>query len=133
MSLVLLLLLAVWAVAVGGALVVARTRLGREGATFRDELVARGFALVALSVALSAMGLAAALFTASTDVLLLMPVLWAVSAAPLAVPPLRRRDGSERVSSFGWVLTSVLLSASSAPVLALFVLVRLILTNPEIV
>lgn len=132
MSLVLLFLLVVWTVAIGTTLLVARSRLGRGGASLGNELLARGVALLSATVALGALGLMGSLFTASTDVLRLVPFLWLVAAAPLLVPPLGWR-GAPRVSSMGLIMTSVVLSAAGAPVLALFVLARLIMTNPEII
>ncbi len=132
MSLVLLFLLVLWTVTVGTTLLVARNRIGRAGASLGNELLARGVALVSASVALGALGLAGSLFTASTDVLRLVPFLWLAAAAPLVVPPLAWR-GALRVSSMGLILTSVMLSAAGAPVLALYVLARLIMTNPEII
>ena len=132
MSLVLLFLLVLWTVTVGTTLLVARSCLAPGGASLGNELLARGVALVSASVALGALGLAGSLFTASTDVLRLVPFLWLLAAAPLAVPPLAW-GGAPRVSSMGLIMTSVALSAAGAPVLALFVLARLIMTNPEII
>ena len=133
LSLALLALLVVWTVAIGTTMVVARNRLGPVDPSVADELLSRGLALASATVTLGILGGAGALFTASTDILLLVPVVWLVAVAPLAVPRMSRPDGTPRFNSMNMVVTSVMLSAAGGPVLALFVLVRLIMTNPEII
>ena len=133
MSLGLLVLLGLWLVTVGAALLVARNRLTRGDTTLRDELLARGVALVAASVALSGFGLAAALLTRTGMVMALVPGAWVLSVLPLFIPPLRRRTGGVLVSSETWVLVSVLITVGGGLFMALFILVRLLLTGPELV
>jgi drug/metabolite transporter (DMT)-like permease len=131
--LILLTLLGLWAITMGAALIVARDRLTSEHASLRDELLARGVAFLAASLGIFSFSLAATLITTSLFVFSIALPAWLLSVLPLFLPPLRRRDGRLRVSSETWVRVSVGMSVAGGVAVALFVLVRLLLTRPELV
>jgi hypothetical protein len=133
LTLALLIMLGLWAVTVGTALFVARARLDRDDASLRDELLARGVAFLAASVALFGFGLAATVLTTTSLMVLIAPPAWVLSVLPLFIPSLHRRNGDIRVSSEAWIQVSVVVTVASGLYMSLFILVRLILTGPELV
>jgi hypothetical protein len=132
LSLILIFMLVMWVVAVGAALLVARARLTADAPTLVDELVARAVAFVAVSAALLGFSLASLLFTTTTIVLSVALPGWVISMLPLFAPPIRRPSGRLLVSSETWVQVSVALSVVTGLAMAAFVLVRLLMTRPEI-
>lgn len=132
-SLALLVLLGLWLAAVGSSLLVARYRLSNDNPTWRSELLARGVALVASSTILASFGAAATILTTTGLAMSLVPWAWAFSVTPLFIPPIRWKNGQMLVSSETWVLISVLLTVGSGVFLALSILVRLLLTDPQLV
>ena len=58
---------------------------------------------------------------------------WLISALILCLPPLGRADGGFRVSSLTWVFCSMIVTVLGGLGLALFVLISLIVSNPELV
>ena len=132
-SLALLVLLGFWLAAVGSSLLMARARLSKENPALLDEVLARGVAFVASSAILASFGAAAIVLTTTKLAISLVPWAWALSITPLFIPPIRRKNGQLLVPSETWVLISVLLTVGSGVFLALSILVRLLLTNPQLV
>ena len=133
LSLILIFFLVLWGVTVGTAMLVARDRLDSPSASLWDELLARGVAFVAASLALLGFGLAASVASTTIHVLIIVPPIWALSVLPLFLPSLRRADGAILVSSQSWIVVSVGVTILGGMSIALFLLVRLILTGPELV
>ena len=133
LSLILIIFLVLWGATVGTALLVARDRLDSPSASLMDELLARGVAFVAASLALLGFGLAASVASTTTHVLIIVPPTWALSVLPLFVPSLRRADGTILVSSQSWIVVSVGVTILGGLSISLSLLVRLILTGPELV
>lgn len=132
-SLALLVLLGLWVVAVGSSLLVARYRLSNDNPTWRSEVLARGVTFVASTAILSSFGAAATILTTTRLAMSLVPWVWVLSIIPLFIPPIRWKNGQVLVSSETWVLISVLLTVGSGVFLALTILVRLLLTDPQLV
>ncbi len=128
----MMIMLAMWFAAVSTVLFVARSRLSSPAPTLRDELLARGFAFLALTAVLSAISLASIAFTTTTLVIVVALPGWALSVLPLLAPPLRRSTGGLLVSSETWVYVSVGLSVATGLAMAFYVLVRLLMTRPEL-
>jgi hypothetical protein len=132
-SLALLVLLGLWLAAVGSSLLMARDRLSKEYPTLRDEVLVRGVAFVGSSAVLASFGAAATILTTTKLAISLVPWAWVLSITPLFIPPIRWKNGQVLVSSETWVLVSVLLTVGSGVFLAFSILVRLLLTNPQLV
>ena len=132
MTLLVVLLLLMWLGTIGSAVIVARARLD-DDATWKDEALVRVLALGAASVALGGFGLAGTIVTDTADVFLVVGPAWLISALLLCLPPVGRSDGGVRVSSQAWVFCSMGVTVLGGLGMALFVLVRLILSGPEIV
>ena len=133
MTLLVMLLLLMWLGTIGSAVIVARARLGDGDATWRDEALVRGLALGAATVALGGFGLAGAIVTDTADVFLVVGPAWLISALILCLPPVGRAGGGVRVTSQAWVFCSMGVTVLGGLSMALFVLIRLILSGPEIV
>ena len=125
-------MLGLWATAIGAALMVARARLASGAPTLRDELLARGVAFLAATMALSGFSLAAIVLTTTTLILAIAPPAWVLSVLPLFIPPLHRRNGDLLVSSETWIQVSVAATVASGLAMSLFILVRLLMTRPEL-
>ena len=128
-----MLLLLMWLGTVGSAVIVARARLGADDTTWKDEALVRGLALGAASVALGGFGLAGTIVTTTGQVFFVVAPAWLISALLLCLPPLGRSGGGVRVSSQAWVFCAMGVTVLGGLGMALFVLVRLILSGPELV
>ena len=128
-----MLFILMWLGTVGSTVILARARLGADDASWKDEALVRLLALAAASVALGGFGLAGALITSRDEVFFVIAPAWLVSALLLCLPPLGRSDGTVRVSSQAWVFCSMAVTVLGALSMALFVLVSLIVSNPELV
>lgn len=133
MTLLVVLLLLMWLGTIGSAVIVARARLGDGDATWKDEALVRVLALGAATVALGGFGLAGTIVTDSADVFLVVGPAWLISALLLCLPPVGRSGGGVRVTSQAWVFCSMGVTVLGGLSMALFVLIRLILSGPEIV
>ena len=128
-----MLLLLMWLGTVGSAVIMARARLGSGDASWKDEALARGLAFGAASVALGGFGLAGTIVTDTAQVFLVVGPAWLISALLLCLPPLGRSDGGIRVSSQTWVFCSMGVTVLGGLGMSLFVLIRLIMSGPELV
>ena len=133
LTLFVMLLILMWLGTVGSAVIVARARLGAGDASWRDEALVRALAFGAASAALGGFGLAGTIVTDDADVFFVVAPAWIISALLLCLPPLARSDGSVRVSSQAWVFCSMGAAVLGGLAMALFVLIRLILSGPELV
>ena len=133
MTLLVMLLLLMWLGTVGSTVLVARARLDADDASWKDEALVRALAFGAASVALGGFGLAGALITSTGEVFFVIAPAWLISALLLCLPPLRRAGGGVRVSSQAWVLCSMVVTVLGGLGMALFVLISLIVSNPELV
>lgn len=133
MTLFVMLFILMWLVTVGSAVFVARDRLGADNPSWKDEALVRVLALAAASVALGGFGLAGALITSTDEVFLVIAPAWLLSALILCLPPLGRADGPVRISSQTLVFCSMGVTVLGSLAMALFVLIRLILSNPELI
>ena len=128
-----MLLILMWLGTVGSTVIIARARLGVDDATWKDEALVRVLAFGATSVALGGFGLAGTIITNTGEVFFVVAPAWLVSALLLCLPPLGRSDGSVRVSSQAWVFCSMIVTVLGGLGMALFVLIRLIISGPELV
>ena len=133
MTLIVMLLILMWLGTVGSAVFMARARLGADDASWKDEALVRVLAFGAASVALGGFGLAGALITTTDEVFFVVAPAWLISALILCLPPLGRSDGAVRVSSQTLIFCSMGVTVLGGLGMALFVLIRLILSNPELV
>ena len=133
MTLFVMLLILMWLVTVGSAVFVARDRLGGDDTSWKDEALARALAFGAASAALGGFGLAGAVITSTDEVFFVIAPAWLISALILCLPPLGRPDGAPRVSSQTLVFCSMGVTVLGGLGMALFVLIRLILSNPELI
>ena len=133
LTLFVMLLILMWLGTVGSAVIVARARLGNGDATWRDEALVRALALAAATVALGGFGLAGTIVTGSADVFLVVGPAWLISALILCLPPVGRSGAGFSITSQAWVFSSMAVTILGGLSMALFVLVRLILSGPEIV
>ena len=132
-SLIIIIFLVLWGFTVGTALIVARNRLDSPLVSLWDELLARGVAFMGASLALIGFGLAASMASTTTHVLIIVPPTWTLSVVPLFLPPLRRASGAIVVSSQNWIVVSVGVTVLGGLTISLSLLVRLILTGPELI
>ena len=133
LTLLVVLLLLMWLGTVGSAVIMARARLGDDDATWQDEAVARGMALGAASVALGGFGLAGTIVADTAQVFLVVGPAWLISALLLCLPPVGRADGGVRITSQAWVFCSMVVTVLGGLSMSLFVLIRLIMSGPELV
>lgn len=138
MSGMLVLILGVWLGLAGLALMAARGHGGpyEEGPFrpgLRNEVLARGAALLAASFALWAFSRLAALVLLPGDAWRAFLLGWSLSVLPLAVPPLPRRGGGVLIPSHRLVMASLLLTLLAGLGLALYLLARLIASRPELI
>ena len=75
----------------------------------------------------------ATIITSTGEVFFVIAPAWLISALLLCLPPLGRADGRVRVSSQAWVFCSMVVTVLGGLGMALFVLISLIITNPELV
>ena len=103
-----------------------------KGAPLRDQVRGRAVALVAAAVGLAAVGSAASMMTGPAKGALwpLLGLALVVCAVPLLLPA--GTIMGRRVSAVGLVSTSMLLTLLSGVVLAIYFVVRIILSNPEV-
>ena len=133
MTLLVMLLILMWLGTVGSTVFMARARLGADDSSWKDEALVRALAFGAASVALGGFGLAGALITSTGEVFFVVAPAWLISALILCLPPLGRSDGAVRVSSQTLVFCSMGVTVLGGLGMALFVLIRLILSNPELI
>ena len=133
MTLFVMLLILMWLGTVGSTAIMARARLDADDVSWKDEALVRLLAFGAASVALGGFGLAGAVITRTDDVFFVVAPAWLISALILCLPPLGRSGGGVRVSSLAWVFCSMVVTVLGGLGLALFVLISLIVSNPELV
>ena len=133
MTLPLFWLLGIWIAAIGCTIFLARDRLDSPNTSWKDELLVRCVALLASTIALSIVALASLIITKEPKTVIIAITLWGVSIFPLILPKKARQIGRLMISSRTCIFLSIGLAALGALSVSLFVLVLLILSNPELV
>ena len=133
MTLAVMLLIFMWLGTVGSTVVLARARLDADVVSWKDEALVRVLAFGAASVALGGFGLAGAIITKTNDVFFVIAPAWLISALLLCLPPLGRSEEGVRFTSQSWVFSSMIVTVLGGLGMALFVLIRLVISNPELV
>lgn len=133
MTLPLFWLLGIWIAAIGCTIFLARDRLDSPSTSWKDELLVRCVALLASTIALSIVALASLIITKEPKTVIIAIALWGVSIFPLILPRKARQIGKLVISSTTCISLSIGLAALGALSVSLFVLVLLILSNPELV
>ena len=133
MTLFVMLLILMWLGTVGSTVVLARVRLDSDDASWKDEALVRVLAFGAASVALGGFGLAGTIVTDTAEVFFVVAPAWLISALLLCLPPLGRSDEGVRFTSQSWVFCSMIVTVLGGLGMALFVLIRLIISGPELV
>ena len=133
MTLPLFWLLGIWIAAIGCTIFLARDRLDSPNTSWKDELLVRCVALLASTTALSIVALASLIITKEPKTVIIAITLWGVSIFPLILPKKARQIGRLVISSRTCIFLSIGLAALGALSVSLFVLVLLILSNPELV
>ena len=133
MTLPLFWLLGIWIAAIGCSIFLARDRLDSPSTSWKDELLVRCVALLASTIALSIVALASFIITKEPKTVIIAITLGGVSIFPLILPKKARQIGRFVISSRACIFLSIGLAALGALSVSLFVLVLLILSNPELV
>ena len=133
MTLPLFWLLGIWIAAIGCTIFLARDRLDSTNTSWKDELLVRCVALLASTIALSIVALASLIISKEPKTVIIAITLWGVSIFPLILPKKERQIGRLVISSRTCIFLSIGLAALGALSVSLFVLVLLILSNPELV
>ena len=133
MTLPLFWLLGIWIAAIGCTIFLARDRLDSPNTSWKDELLVRCVALLASTTALSIVALASLIITKEPKTVIIAITLGGVSIFPLILPKKARQIGRFVISSRACIFLSIGLAALGALSVSLFVLVLLILSNPELV
>jgi len=133
LTLPLFWLLGIWIAAIGCTIFLARDRLDSPNTSWKDELLVRCVALLASTIALSIVALASLIISKEPKTVIIAITLWGVSIFPLILPKKARQIGRLVISSRTCIFLSIGLAALGALSVSLFVLVLLILSNPELV
>ncbi|MCY4625639.1 MAG: hypothetical protein OXC99_11660 [Chloroflexi bacterium] len=123
MALFVVFVVVLWGGTMGFTLLLARFRLTAGTATFRDQAMVRGAALLTVTLAMWSLASLAGRIAAIENPSHLVPYLWLVAAVPLLGPPLKS-NGTTVISSEQWVYASLLLAAAGGFVLAAVIIVR---------
>ena len=121
-----------WAFTVGVSLFVARELLSSSQTKIWAEIFVRITALMAATSALGGFTLASSLISKSGLLLQIGPILWGISVIPLALPKIKRGNGTILINSQTYVFISTVLTALGGLTIAITILVQLILTKPEL-
>ena len=133
MAAFIVFVIVLWGGTMGATLLLTRFRLASGDATFLDQALVRGAALLTVTLAMWSLATLAGRIMAITNPANLVPYLWLIAAVPLLAPPLKRRNrGAPLVSSEHWVYLSLLLTGAGGFALAAVIMARVIAGGVEL-
>jgi len=133
LAIILVSLLFCWLVSVGLALVIARSKLDSPNHGLKNEIIARGAALLGATLAISVFSFAASVLTAWSVTLPIFPMAFGICILPLFLPQIVSKTNQVIISSQSWIWLSVIITVLTGLAMALSILVRLIKSAPELI